>query len=244
MGRTKTQIPSGVVKGKGTKPQKSGDSTRQDQAAAQEEALGRGETHVEDMITETQAAVDEAKENGASQNQLDEITAHLKNLVQIVTRQDTEITSLRQKLTLVDAGKPGRSFVPQRLRCGICRQEVIEKHPTTGVTLGGACTGNPDDHVTIYLAPDVPHTLPDFQGFTRNGIRYLGRCHVPRAMAHDLMSSLRRWQNSILTFHIGQTGRMGAGLKIGPSQRFPLILTQAQRDAEGAGEAPVHYGSM
>lgn len=244
MGRNKTQIPSGVAKGKGTKARRSGDSTRQDQASAQEEALGRGEAHTEDLITETQAVVDEAKENGAGPDQISEINAHLKKLVEVVTRQDTEISNLRQKLTLVDAGKPGRNFVPQRIRCGICRQEVIEKHPVTGVVIGGACTGVPEDHVTIYLAPDVPHTLPDFQGFTRNGVRYLGRCHVPRAMAHDLMSSLRRWQNSILTFHISQVGRMGAGLKIGPSQRFPLILTQGQREVEMSGEAPMHYGSL
>lgn len=142
--------------------------------AVEETQKGTGADHAAALPEILQAAAVEAKQSGASAEQVAKIEALLSRLTGIVEGVNSRVVSLETKPPKIETASPLRNAV-----CPTCQQ---------GLKL---CQGK---HVRIRVLPKNPMNIKAFGGIGINGVNYFGHCVVPEILADNILASVNHYE--------------------------------------------------
>jgi cytidine deaminase len=162
-------------------PQKSGDSARQDAEAARQQDHKAALPPMENIPAKVQDAVDVKKEQGASQEVLEQTQRALAALAAVVEGLNKKIVTLEQakSVNVIPTMEP-------LMTCGVCRQTIYNERTKRGV-----CTGK---HTSVRVMPRDSRFNQAFQGWEHNGVVYYGRCMLPDIIIDTVKVGISRWE--------------------------------------------------
>ncbi|UOF77445.1 hypothetical protein [Caudoviricetes sp.] len=149
------------------------------------------DNELDSLTDELQDSVAQAKIDGATAQRLDQMDKAFARLLDIVE----EIKRDQMKTRSVDLAAPNKGLVtpsqyPKGMKCPTCAQ-----YP-------GICEGK---HVTMIVAPAGVEFHKSFPGVIWNGVKYYGRCIVPKAIVDDLVVAVRQWEYGEKLTQFGRT---------------------------------------